>query len=935
MEGLTQVNAAIKELLHIDDKQFKQIAMIAQGEFWDLLNAKTDKRTEILRTIFLTDGYKSIEYKLKDRMDESYRERKNAENSILTYFKGVEAEASGEVYEDLKAAKAREEASKSAWNLDELLEIVKRALNQDEAMLEQEKERLDKETETLEQIKADRNLAMVNNKLLAKVKELEEKKLDLEQKKPEIDEIREVLELQKRASRIVNPAYRNWQAKEKEKQDTQRSIIKNEDELTELNRKKSHADNVLAEAEKKRPEAEAFKKTADKIEDEKNDYVRRDKLTKDLTKLQNNQVLFQGQEQELLQEKKQLEEKINTLKELVRELNDKPEELHIIRTQMEQWNEWNDNIAALLGGAVLQRSNLQADLVNKQKIYTEKSEEFENAKKMRERIERQLENSRAGILAQTLKEGEKCPVCGSVHHPEPALLPEDAADEASFNDSRKKEDSKREVKEKALLDAETCKKALQENEFYLKQNVANCLKKAFSDQEIPEDDLDAMIPMLKDAGAQIRAKLEDSNGRKKQLENECQKLENARTDLENAQEKETSALSEKQETLRKKTEENNHELIEARAEIKTLENLSYADWETAEAELIKAKKAAKEILTAIDVAVEEQKKAASAVTGKESAIKTLQEELEKQKVQIEQLSGEFQRILHEQGFHSTEEMMGQVVSESDLEKAESNIREFEQEVKANGALLEQAKEEAEGKTYMDVEELENALQEQDSLVKAVTGRVNTIDFRHRSNVEKRNGMNSLKESYEEAEKVNNVCTRLYNLVKGQTGNGKITLEQYIQAAGFDGIIMAANRRLLPMSDNQYELYRQEDSPGKKSNTFLDLEVLDNYTGRRRPVGNLSGGESFKASLSLALGLSDTVSSNLGGIQMDALFVDEGFGTLDRKSIENALDILIHLSSTSKLVGVISHREELIENIPQQIKVTKDKEGSRLVIETGM
>ena len=137
-----------------------------------------------------------------------------------------------------------------------------------------------------------------------------------------------------------------------------------------------------------------------------------------------------------------------------------------------------------------------------------------------------------------------------------------------------------------------------------------------------------------------------------------------------------------------------------------------------------------------------------------------------------------------------------------------------------------------------------------------------------------------------------------------------------------------------MSDGQYELYRQEDFLGKKSNTFLDLEVLDNFTGHRRPVGSLSGGESFKASLSLALGLSDTVSMNLGGIQMDALFVDEGFGTLDRKSIESAMDILMNLSGTGKLVGIISHREELMENIPQQIRVKKTKEGSAFVIETG-
>ena len=138
-----------------------------------------------------------------------------------------------------------------------------------------------------------------------------------------------------------------------------------------------------------------------------------------------------------------------------------------------------------------------------------------------------------------------------------------------------------------------------------------------------------------------------------------------------------------------------------------------------------------------------------------------------------------------------------------------------------------------------------------------------------------------------------------------------------------------------MSDGQYELYRQEDSLGKKSNNFLDLEVLDNYTGHRRPVGNLSGGESFKASLSLALGLSDTVSSNLGGIQMDALFIDEGFGTLDRRSMESAMDILINLSGTNKLVGIISHREELMENIPQQIRIRKYKDGSQITVDTGI
>jgi exonuclease SbcC len=249
--------------------------------------------------------------------------------------------------------------------------------------------------------------------------------------------------------------------------------------------------------------------------------------------------------------------------------------------------------------------------------------------------------------------------------------------------------------------------------------------------------------------------------------------------------------------------------------------------------------------------------------------------------------------------------------------------------------LEQARKETAGKTLVYVDQLQQENQEMHILVKDAREGVNAIRCRIQSNTEKLEGMTAQKQDLEKARREYAVSARLYNLVKGQTGNGKITLEQYIQAAGFDGIIRAANRRLMPMSDQQYELFRQEDSLGKRSNTFLDLEVEDHYTGRRRPVGNLSGGESFKASLSLALGLSDTVSSNLGGIQMDALFVDEGFGTLDKRSIDNAMDTLLHLSGSGKLVGVISHREELIENIPQQIRVSKNREGSCITIENGL
>ena len=276
-----------------------------------------------------------------------------------------------------------------------------------------------------------------------------------------------------------------------------------------------------------------------------------------------------------------------------------------------------------------------------------------------------------------------------------------------------------------------------------------------------------------------------------------------------------------------------------------------------------------------------------------------------------------------------------IVADEVIKAADEEIKGYETAVELNKTQLSQAEKDAEGKTLTDVETLKEEIAGQQETVNISRKRKTETDLRIRTNSDKKTNIEDQIEKLDSARKNSTIMKTLYDLVRGQTKNGKITLEQYIQATGFDGIIRAANKRLLPMSDGQFELFRQEDSLGKKSNTFLDLEVLDNHTGHRRPVGNLSGGESFKASLSLALGLSDTVSANVGGVQMDALFIDEGFGTLDRKSIENAMDILLNLSSANKIVGIISHREELKENIPQQIKVTKTREGSLIDIDLGV
>lgn len=152
------------------------------------------------------------------------------------------------------------------------------------------------------------------------------------------------------------------------------------------------------------------------------------------------------------------------------------------------------------------------------------------------------------------------------------------------------------------------------------------------------------------------------------------------------------------------------------------------------------------------------------------------------------------------------------------------------------------------------------------------------------------------------------------------------LETYIQMTYFDRIIVRANTRFMVMSGGQYELKRRTEADNNRRQSGLELDVIDHYNGTRRSVKTLSGGESFLASLSLALGLSDEIQSSAGGIRLDTMFVDEGFGSLDEESLRQALRALSALSEGNRLVGIISHVAELKERIDRQIVVTKDRDG---------
>ena len=279
IEGLSQVKDAVENLLHITELQFKQITMIAQGEFRKLLNAKTNERTGILRTIFMTEGYNSLEFKLADRKKKIEGMRDSTEKSIVQYFLDVKADISSSFAEDLSRLQEMAERSGSAWNIQELLEIMQKLIEEDEA----EKKRIEKEGKEAKQLlKKSENqltLARSNNQLLESKKMLEEEKTELDGKKANIDALSKRLERQRSATRLLYPSYQSWEKRKKERSQAEGDVEQKREYLVLGKEELQKKEKILENAKKEKEEADRLNREAELLAAEKEKYSLRDSLT--------------------------------------------------------------------------------------------------------------------------------------------------------------------------------------------------------------------------------------------------------------------------------------------------------------------------------------------------------------------------------------------------------------------------------------------------------------------------------------------------------------------------------------------------------------------------------------------------------------------------------------------------------------------------------
>ena len=581
VEGLTQVNLAVKDLLHIDEKQFKQIAMIAQGEFRDLLNAKTEQRTEILRTIFLTDGYKNIEYRLKDRMDASYAIRRKTEDSIVQYFGDVSASKTDVLSEELTELKDRARESGSAWNLEELLELLGRLIQSDQEKLEVEKERLEQAECILRSKQEALATAQTNNEFIDRLLYLQKERAELATRGQKIKDATDLLDRQKTATREVHPVYLAWKSKADAVIYTEKEIENKQQSLLAAEKTAKEAAEQSALAEEKRGRAEELQKKIDKINAEEQKYQQREQLKEKVAELTNDQKILAEKETSYDTAEKKLEETIQNLKETVTELKNRPTEMQEIRNQGEKLEELAENIRVILEERVSDRTAGKRKLAEKQQVFLKAREKYEAIREKRMEAERILENCRAGILAKDLEEGQKCPVCGSVHHPELASLPERFITEEELEKYESRESTLQEQKDQANTEAEKAKTALEVLEKQLQVDGMTCLRRAGTEHHPEIESLDELLVCLQEAYKTLLYEKKANQERLLILQADCMVLKKAEKDLAKAEE-ESKRLADDRKTLTIRKQETENSLIEAKTMFSSLSELSFDTWKEAE-----------------------------------------------------------------------------------------------------------------------------------------------------------------------------------------------------------------------------------------------------------------------------------------------------------------------------------------------------------------
>ena len=953
VSGDKDVTAEVTQLLGIDKDQFMQIAMIAQGDFLKLLLADTPARKKILSSIFRTQNYDLLEQELKNEAREAWKLYDDYQKSILKYVEDVDPSVDEETTaiwesEVLSGGKTTEEILAL---IGEMLEADSFELEKKEAesrSLKEEAARLNSQIATAQATQKNRGVLKEDEKRRVV---LDGEKLELEKQKETADrEGARISELDGRAAALEQqlPEY----------EQLEKALVSLGSLQRELKNKRRLQASLEEDGEKllnKKNAAEAERKALDAVPDELNAACNeRNKLSErieSVTWLIDEVQTAEKKASELADADRTLARQQAALQSFREETERRKEELTGLRelpTLLEkQKNEQKEtklrrDSLAELGDAYAHLETLSGDL-NAAAVSAQRTQrESEAASERFHDLNRRFLGEQAGILAKQLEDGCACPVCGSTVHPHPAHTSEGAPAQADVD-----------AAQKALTEASKLASAAS-------SAYAECKAKADGARE----DIAARrrsLPGGQDlSGAESVAKvIAACEDRLAFLQLEIQR--NQQLDVQRLTlEKEIPTREKRKEDAERELQEREKVLVGEKAALEST-------WKTLEAEAGEDEPVRRETLRR--QAIEQKRVLEASLADCEAKILQL-EKRKKRRIDLEQqLIPDLARKLETQKeeLSGCREAAGRLEAEmTSAQQTAGDIRnklpyasmEEAQEVIAairkERQRLQAAMDEAAQKLQKKTEELHTLVGEMNNLRQQIAAAPaydlakdqellaeNTSRQTENENLRTKlagrrqinqNCLDKIAENSRRAAGAEERCKEINALALTASGNvgkgkAKVELETFVQMSLFDRILRRANKRLEIMSGGQYDLKRSDaGASGSRSQSGLDLDVIDHYNGSVRSVKSLSGGESFLASLSLAIGLSDEIQAHAGGIRLDTMFIDEGFGSLDQDTLDQAMNAMQGLTEGGeRLIGIISHVTELQNRIGRQIIVRKDRE----------
>ena len=911
VSGSSAVSEKIEEILGMNREQFSQIVMIAQGDFLRFLHSDTKERTMILRRIFGTEKYKSFQEKLRSSAAEHGRGIKALEQSFIQYAGQIvmpeDAEGSG-------PAVLTEDAS---VHNAELLLVPLQALTEKtyELYTEKQKIREDLQKEMLfaagelagaEEINAKFRLLESRSSAYA---EAEEKRGEFEAKSRQTE----------RALSAAN--------KVRKLEDSLLSAKDEHNELSALIETESISLEILE------AECSAFREelAARQAEDSLREQLKfaavqisgQLKVYSDIEELHSELLSVQEKIQALLDSEtdKRIEDcrkQAERLSEELSELGDPQAETAVLSGRKQAAEVRLNELSRLRADA--ETFEMQsADILSLQARFENVQQAFEEAEIHFRSLQKTFFREQAGIIARSLKENEPCPVCGSVHHPNIALLPEDAPGEEELESAQSAYEQL--LAERESLVSECA--ALRSQNASLGASCRGRIKEYCS--EDAGGDMSGAAAALCAETEKLLSGLDEQLKAlrvREQKKNECLlAAENCRKMLDGLFEERASS------DLRLNEYYIRRSVLEDRAGILSAD-LPYAGREEAESEIRRLSEELSLLQTAFDSAAKSYEERSAALAETKSLIKEHKRRLEKLAEQEKKCAENFHAALKENGFINEADYAGALMSEEETEILKKETDAYFSELVMLSREISTLKEELREKSIRRTEEIAGRQAEAKKLHDQAEGEMTAAKSSYDSNSALYSDLRRISEEYDRTAGLYSQYRKLSETANGEIpGKVKLNFETYLQQAYFSLIIRAANHRFSLMSSGRYELVRREETGSLRSQSGLELGVLDHYTAKVRDVRSLSGGESFKASLSLALGLSDIVQQTAGGIQLDAMFIDEGFGSLDSESLDSAINVLSSMAAGSKLIGIISHVGELAYRIDRQITVIKKPDGS--------